>query len=64
MKRRDLEKHLKKHGCYPHREGKEHQVWVNPETGQKAPMSRQRELKTAMGKAICKQLGVPVIDKT
>lgn len=63
MKRRELEKHLKQHGCYPHHAGGNHDVWVNPETNAKAPISRQRELKAQMGRAICKQLGVPVIEK-
>ena len=63
MKRRDLEKHLKENGCYSHHAGGNHDVWVNPETGGKAPISRQKEIKTHMGKGICKQLGVPVIEK-
>lgn len=31
MKRRDLLRHLERHGCELMREGREHNVWVNRE---------------------------------
>ena len=33
MKRGSLLKHLRKHGCFLKREGKEHSLWSNPQTG-------------------------------
>ena len=44
MKRRDLVKHLERHGCYLDREGKKHTIYRNPETGRCAAVSRHREI--------------------
>ncbi|MBA2351518.1 MAG: addiction module toxin, HicA family [Pseudomonadota bacterium] len=33
MKRGDLLRHLRKHGCYLKREGAAHSLWCNPATG-------------------------------
>jgi len=33
MKRNSLLRHLRKHGCYLKREGREHSLWINPRTG-------------------------------
>ncbi|MGB0768895.1 MAG: type II toxin-antitoxin system HicA family toxin [Phycisphaeraceae bacterium] len=63
MKRRDLEKHLKKHGCRFHIHGGDHDIWVNPETGKRVPLPRHNEIKTQLGKGICKTLGIPIIKK-
>ncbi len=63
MKRRELEKHLKAHGCYLHHAGSNHDIWVNPETGAKQPIPRHNELKTPLGKDVCRKLGVPIITK-
>jgi len=30
VKRRDLERHLRAHGCQPVREGGRHTIWENP----------------------------------
>ena len=59
MKRVDLEKHLRAHGCRFERQGGRHPVWVNPATGVTAPLPAHREIKTATGRQACKQLGVP-----
>ena len=63
MKRRDLEKHLKAQGCYLHHAGGNHDVWVNPENGIKQPIPRHNEIKTALGRGVCKKLGIEVIKK-
>jgi predicted RNA binding protein YcfA (HicA-like mRNA interferase family) len=65
MKRRDLEKHLRKHGCEPdvNRSGRgAHDVWRNPEKQRKAAIPRHREVKTMLGRQVCRDLGVPVIE--
>ena len=33
MKRGDLLRHLRRHGCYLKREGRSHSLWTNPTTG-------------------------------
>lgn len=37
MKRSTLLKHLRKQGCYLKREGREHSLWTNPNTGRLKP---------------------------
>lgn len=59
MKRRDLERHLREHGCQAVREGANHTIWQNTETGKRAPVARHRELPTTTAREIAKQLGVP-----
>lgn len=58
MKRVDLERHLRAHGCEVKREGGKHTVWHNPATGRPATVTRHRELPLTTVKAICDQLGV------
>lgn len=33
MKRKELEKRLRRAGCYLKREGASHSLWINPQTG-------------------------------
>jgi len=37
MKREGLLRHLRRHGCILRREGKEHSLWENPQTGTRKP---------------------------
>jgi len=61
MKRRDLEKHLTKHGCELERHGSRHDIWYNPKTGGDAAVPRHPKIeKKGTIRAICKGLGVPV----
>lgn len=59
MKRLDLERHIRAHGCEIKREGAKHTVWHNPTTGRAATMPRHRELPATTARAICDQLGIP-----
>lgn len=61
IKRRNLERHLRDHGCARLREGAKHSIWQNPQTGRRASIPRHRELPPTTARAICKQLGVPPI---
>lgn len=61
MKRRDLEKHLRQHGCVFVGEGSRHAKWRGPE-GAAATVPRHREIKPGTVRAICKQLGIPAPD--
>lgn len=60
MKRRDLERHLKRHGCSLDREGANHSWWANSDGGRRSSVPRHREIKSNLVKAICKQLAIEV----
>jgi len=63
MKRRDLEKHLRQHGCVLNNHAANHDIWVNMINEAKSPIPRHNEVKWKTARVICKQLGVPEIDK-
>ncbi len=45
MKRKELEKKLRKAGCYLKREGASHSLWINPQTGVTEAVPRHTEIK-------------------
>ncbi len=45
MKRKELEKRLRKAGCYLKREGGSHSLWINPKTGVIEAVPRHAEVK-------------------
>jgi len=55
---RDLERHLRAHGCGLDREGSRHSIWRNPQNGRRSSMPRHRQLPLSTARAICDQLGV------
>lgn len=59
MKRRDLEKHLRAHGCEFMRHGGGHDVWINPGAGATDAIPRKNEVKNGTARSICKTLKVP-----
>jgi mRNA interferase HicA len=59
MKRRDLLRHLAKHGCRFVREGSDHSVWENPANRRRTVIQRHREIPDHAAMTICKQLGIP-----
>jgi hypothetical protein len=59
VKREDLLRHLRRHGCRPLREGRGHSVWVNPANGHQASVPRHREVNDYTARSICRQLGIP-----
>jgi predicted RNA binding protein YcfA (HicA-like mRNA interferase family) len=59
MRLRDLERHLRQHGCAFYREGGAHSVWLNPGLRKMASVPRHRELKAGTVRAICRQLQIP-----
>lgn len=63
MKRRDLEKHLRNHGCEFYHSGREHDMWINLATLVQDAVPRHKEIKTGTARSICRQLGVPVPTK-
>ena len=61
MKRRQLLKHLKKHGCRLLREGSSHTVFWNPENYQTTVVPRHTEILDKLTFKICKDLGIPKV---
>jgi len=58
LKRKDLIKAIIKQGCYLKRHGTNHDIYVNPQTGRKAPIPRHREIKNTLCELIKNQLGL------
>lgn len=59
MKRGDLLRHLRFHGCVLKREGGSHALWTNPQTGAVEAVPRHTEVSDILARKICKMLGVP-----
>ncbi len=59
VKRRDLIRHLEKHGFWLLREGAKHSIYTN---GKKAiPVKRHRTMDRITANELCKQAGIPPI---
>lgn len=61
MKRSNLLRHLRKHGCYLKREGRSHSLWCNPTTGAVEAVPRHSELSNRLAHKICRNLSVPEV---
>jgi mRNA interferase HicA len=59
LKRGDLLRHLRRHGCYLKREGGSHSLWCNPRTGAVEAVPRHTEIANVLARKICRNLGVP-----
>ncbi|MBA2491400.1 MAG: type II toxin-antitoxin system HicA family toxin [Gammaproteobacteria bacterium] len=59
MKRRDLVRHLERHGCEFFREGRRHSVFVNRTAGKSTTVPRHRNINEHLARRICKDLEVP-----
>ncbi|WP_411725572.1 type II toxin-antitoxin system HicA family toxin [Methyloglobulus sp.] len=58
MKRSELIRYLKAHGCELLREGGRHSWWHNPEQNKRSAVPRHNEIKDILANKICKDLGV------
>ena len=56
MKRRDLLRHIKTHGCVFVREGHDHKIYENPANGNRVPILRHREIPDVFARKMCRQL--------
>ena len=59
MKRRDLLRHLEKHGCEFLREGGNHTIYVNRPAQKSSAIPRHREIIDFLAQKICKDLDIP-----
>ena len=55
MRREGLLRHLRRHGCVLRREGKEHTLWENPQTGHAEAVPHRRRICTARGGGHCQR---------
>jgi mRNA interferase HicA len=58
MNRKKFVKELLHDGCKLLRSGARHDIYVNPQTGQKQPVPRHSEIDNALAKHIRKFLGI------
>ncbi len=61
MKRRELIRHLVKHGCEFFREGGNHTVYVNRKAGKTSTIPRHNEIFDQLARRICKDLEIPFV---
>jgi len=61
MKRKELFKYLRSHGCEFLREGGRHSWWHNPKLNKRSAIPRHSEIKDILAKKICKDLGLPPV---
>jgi mRNA interferase HicA len=58
VKRRELVKHLEKHGCVLLREGGAHSVFVYPAKSKTSTIPRHREINDWLARKICRDLEI------
>jgi len=63
VKRGDLLRHLRFHGCILKREGRSHSLWMNPLTGAVEAVPRHTEISNTLARSICRGLGIPEIGR-
>jgi mRNA interferase HicA len=61
MKRTDLLRYLRSHGCQLLREGAKHSWWHNPVMNRRSSIPRHSEVKDTLVRKICRDLGVEPI---
>ena len=59
MKRRELLRHLREHGCILLREGSRHSWWLNPAQNRRSSVPRHTEIVDQLARKICRDLGIP-----
>ena len=58
MKRRDLLRHLARHGCTLLREGGNHTVYVNPTAKKVSTVPRHNDINRELARKICLTAGL------
>jgi mRNA interferase HicA len=57
MKREELIRHLRRHGCALLREGRRHSWWHNPNENTHSAAPRHTEIDDDLARKICRDLG-------
>ena len=60
MKRRDLLRHLERHGCEFWREGAQHTIYIHRRERKSTAIPRHREINEFLARKICRDIGAPV----
>lgn len=63
MKRNALLRHLRKNGCILKREGRNHSLWMNPQTDAMEAIPRHTEIANVLARKICRGLAIPEIGR-
>jgi len=63
MKREDLLRYLRSHGCELLREGGRHSWWHNPAQNKRSSVPRHSEIHDNLARKICRDLGLPRMKK-
>jgi len=58
LKRKELIRKLVSEGCFLYRRGSNHDIYMNPKNGKKAPIPRHVEIKNTLCILIKNQLGL------
>jgi predicted RNA binding protein YcfA (HicA-like mRNA interferase family) len=60
MKYSELKKVLRQHGCYKINEGRSHEIWFSPMSGQSFPVGRHNteDVRKGIYNIILKQAGI------
>lgn len=59
MKREELLRHLRHHGCELLREGVKHSWWHHPSLNTRSAVPRHTEITNHLASKICKDLKIP-----
>ncbi|MBI4313270.1 MAG: type II toxin-antitoxin system HicA family toxin [Candidatus Omnitrophica bacterium] len=59
MKRKELLRHLSRHGCVLLREGGRHSIYWNPSAQKTSSVPRHTEINDWLARKICRDLGIP-----
>ena len=61
MKRSQLLRHMREHGCKLLREGGKHSWWHNQGLNTRSAVPRHTEISDILAKKFCKDLGIPPV---
>ena len=61
MKREELLRFMRAHGCALLREGGKHSWWHNVVLNTRSAVPRHNEIKDNLARKICKELGIPSV---